>query len=264
MEYIDIDNSRIRYTLIDGLPDNPCLVFLHEGLGCIEMWKDFPEQLCRRTGCPGLVYDRCGYGESSPLTRPRDIDYVHDYARTELSLLIDTILGDRDCILIGHSDGASIALIYGAADRPHLKAIVSEAAHVFVEEKTVAGIEAAHRHYLKHGVPGLIKYHGDKSDTIFKAWAEVWLSDWFRSWNIEALLPAVTCPVLAIQGVEDAYGTVKQVESIVANVTGPAEPLIIEGCGHTPHLECKHTVMTSIQGFIDRQLVIMGNNGVRS
>lgn len=254
MGYIDINNSRICYTRIDGHPDNPCLVFLHEGLGCIEMWKEFPDHLCRRTGCPGLIYDRHGYGKSSPLTRTRDIDYVHEYARTELNLLIDTILGNQPCILVGHSDGASIALIYGAAHRPHLKAIVSEAAHVFVEDKTIAGIEIAHRHYLENGVPGLVKYHGHKTDIIFKAWAEIWLNDWFRSWNIEALLPEITCPVLAFQGAEDAYGTVKQVESIVSNVTGPAEPFIIEGCGHTPHLEREDMVLTTIQNFIKRYI----------
>lgn len=253
MQYIDINNSRIRYNRIDGHPDKHCLVFLHEGLGCIEMWKAFPDKLCRSTGCPGLVYDRCGYGKSSPLSRPRDINYVHAYARTELDLLLNMVLGDQSCILIGHSDGASIALIYGAARRPHLKAIVSEAAHVFVEDKTITGIKKAYHHYLQHGIPGLTKYHGDKSDTIFRAWAEVWLSDWFRSWNIESLLPAVSCPVLALQGAKDAYGTVKQVESIVSNVTGPAEPLIIEGCGHAPHLESERMVMATIQHFIDRQ-----------
>lgn len=254
MNFIEINKSRIRYLLIDGQPGRPYLVFLHEGLGCIEMWKDFPERLCRLTGCPGLLYDRQGHGQSSPLVRGRDINYVHEYARTELHLLLDTILTDHSFILVGHSEGASISLIYGAAARPRLKAVISEAAHVFVEDTTTAGVRLAYNHYLQHGAPGLIKYHGDKADTLFRAWAEVWLSDWFKPWNIEALLPEISCPVLAIQGAEDAYGTSKQVESIVSQVTGPAEPLIIGKCDHIPHLEYRDTVLESIQSFIDRYI----------
>ena len=252
MKFTNFDNCQIRYSLIDGCPDKPYLVFLHEGLGCIEMWKQFPENLCRQTGCPGLLYDRQGYGQSSPLTNDRDIDYVHQYAQTELSFLLDTILNDRSCILVGHSDGGSIALIYGAAYRPRLKAIVTIAAHVFVEKKTAEGIQLAYNKYLKQGAPGLIKYHGNKTDAIFRDWAEVWLSDWFRSWNLETLLPKIRCPVLAVQGADDEYGTAKQVESIVSCVTGPAEPLIIENCGHVPHLKCEDTVLAAANFFIDR------------
>lgn len=263
MDFLDLNNSRIRYSFIDGdtdgdtdgNTDRPYLVFLHEGLGCIEMWKDFPERLCRRTGCPGLLYDRQGYGQSSPLTQERDIGYVHAYAREELAPLLDALIGNHPFILVGHSDGASVALIYGSSRnryKPLLRGIISEAAHVFVEDVTIAGIREAYNHYQDEGVPRLIKYHGDKTETIFKAWAEVWLSDWFRAWNFEDLLPGVTCPVLAIQGAADAYGTAKQVEVIVSRTTGPAEPLLIENCGHAPHVECPDIVLTAMQDFIER------------
>jgi len=250
MQFVDIHTSRIRYQIIDGNPHKPYLVFLHEGLGCIEMWKEFPQRLCERTGCPGLLYDRQGYGQSSPLTKDRDIGYIHAYAREELTVLLDSVLPGRPVLLVGHSDGASIALIYGAAERPRLTGIISEAAHVFVEDVTTAGIRSAYRRYQQRGAPGLVKYHGDKTDTIFRAWAEVWISDWFQAWNIASLLPAVHCPVLSLQGADDAYGTAHQVEAIVSRVSGPAEPLILEDCGHTPHLEKPGPVLAAMQRFI--------------
>ena len=253
MNFVDINKNRIRYTLIEGDPCMPYLVFLHEGLGCIEMWKEFPVRLCRLCGCPGLLYDRQGYGQSSPFTLKRDIEYVHAYAQ-ELGLLLDILIGNRPFILVGHSDGASIALIYGAGEHHRLKAIVSEAAHVFVEAKTTAGVEAAYRHYRENGAPKLIKYHGDKTDALFRAWGEIWLSDWFQSWNIEKLLPEITCPVLVLQGTADAYGTMKQVEAIASQVSGPAEPIMIKGCGHTPHRECGDLVLAYVQDFIDRHV----------
>lgn len=251
-DYININNSRIRFQRIDGDPDKPHLVFLHEGLGCIEMWKDFPSRLCRLTKCPGLLYDRQGYGKSSALSKTRDINYVHDYATKELKPLLDSVLEDKSFILVGHSDGASIALIYGAADRLHLKGIISEAAHVFIEYSTIAGIKTADLKYDRNGARGLTKYHGSKTHTIFKAWSDTWRKQEFASWNIEDLLPAITCPVLVVQGENDAYGTTKQVDSIVSNVSGPAEPFLISACGHIPHLECTDTVLEVMQQFIDR------------
>lgn len=250
MTFIDINQARIRYALIDGDAGRPYLVFLHEGLGCIEMWKDFPARLCAGTGCPGLLYDRRGHGQSSPLTGDRGIGYVHACA-DELGLLLDTALAGRPFMLVGHSDGASIALIYGAAERPLLRAIVSEAAHVFVEARSVAGVRAAYGRYRQRGAEGLAKYHGDKTSSLFGAWAEVWTSGWFRSWNIEGLLPAVTCPVLAIQGADDAYGTNRQVESIVSRVAGPAQPLIVADCGHAPHFERSDEVLAPLAHFIN-------------
>ena len=250
--YITIDSARIRFTTIDGRKNKPVLVYLHEGLGCVEMWKDFPQLLCSRSQCPGLLYDRQGFGQSSPLSRERDLNYVHDYARRELAKLIDKLLGDRPFILVGHSDGASIALIYGAADRPGLRGIISEAAHVFVEEKTIAGIRAADQEYERLGPKGLTKYHGKKTPAVFKGWSAVWLSTRFRSWNIEALLPAIHCPVLALQGADDGYGTMEQIASIVSHVSGTVEPAILANCGHTPHRQCPDTALPLMEHFINR------------
>lgn len=251
-EHITIDDARIRVERIDGTADKPVLIFLHEGLGCIEMWKDFPGDLCRLTQCPGLLYDRQGFGGSSPLTRERDINYVHDYARRELAALVKQLIPDKAYILIGHSDGASIALIHGATDRPGLRGIISEAAHVFVEEKTIEGIRAADQEYARYGPKGLTKYHGSRTHAVFEGWSATWLSNWFRPWNIEALLPAVNCPVLAIQGANDGYGTSKQIDSIISNLSGPVEPAIIPECGHTPHRQCPERVLPLMRDFIAR------------
>ena len=226
-DFITIDSVRIRFETIDGREDKPVLVFLHEGLGCVEMWKDFPQLLCSRSQCPGLLYDRQGFGKSSPLSRERDINYVHEYAHRELAALLEKLLVDRPYILVGHSDGASIALIYGATDRPGLRGIISEAAHVFLEHKTVAGIRAADQEYERLGPKGLTKYHGSRTHAVFKGWSAVWLSSWFRSWNIEGLLTAIDCPVLALQGKDDAYGTMAQIDSIVSHVSGQVEPALI-------------------------------------
>ncbi|WP_084692729.1 alpha/beta fold hydrolase [Thalassomonas actiniarum] len=248
----------ISYQLIPvAAADNkPYLVFLHEGLGCQAMWKGFPELLCRATGCPGLVYDRLGYGQSSPLTQTRTIDYMHDYARQELPRVLEAVIPGKTFILIGHSDGGSISLIYGAGHKnrqaPLLKGIITEAAHVFVEPETIAGIEAADLAWQAGKLKGLAKYHGDKTESLFKAWADTWLTSWFKHWNIEALLPEITVPLLAIQGEDDQYGSTAQVDAIVQQSSGPAEGKMIKDCQHTPHLEAQEAVLRQMTGFINR------------
>ena len=251
-EYITIDDAKIRFKRIEGDAEKPTLVFLHEGLGCIEMWKDFPAELCRLTRCSGLLYDRQGFGGSSSLSRKRDINYVHDYACSELTTLVQKLIPNKAHILIGHSDGASIALIYGATEQPRLRGIVSEAAHVFVEEKTIKGIKAADRQYERYGPKGLTKYHGSRTHAVFKGWSITWLSDWFRSWNIEALLPAVKCPVQTIQGADDAYGTIGQIDSICSQVSGQVEPVFIPDCSHRPHHQCPEMALPRMREFIRR------------
>ncbi|WDP93381.1 MAG: alpha/beta hydrolase [Desulfobacter sp.] len=242
--------QRIRYKLIEGRPGAPFLVFLHEGLGCIPMWREFPEKLCRRTGCPGLVYDRNGYGGSSPLKGARTIHYLHDYALNELPRVLDALIPDRPFVLVGHSDGGSIALIYGAEQNPLLMGIITEAAHVFVEEKTIAGIREADRAFEAGRLKGLAKYHGEKTPGIFKAWSDTWRRDGFKYWNLEYLLPSITCPLLAIQGRDDQYGSPGQVDSIVENTSGPAQGIMAADCGHIPHLEQPETILKSMSRFI--------------
>ncbi len=242
--------DRIHCEMIEGDSAYPVLVFLHEGLGCQAMWKDFPARLCGMTGCPGLIYDRVGYGKSSPLAKTRTIHYVHEYALFELPFVIGQVIPDRPYILIGHSDGGSMALIY-AAERPaHLKGVVTEAAHVFVEPETIAGIHDAVAAYNSGRLDGLKRYHGEKSDAMFRSWSDTWLSKEFRSWNIEYLLPSILCPLLVIQGCDDQYGTKRQVETIVAGVSGFAESVLLDGCGHTPHHDQPETVAARMSVFI--------------
>jgi pimeloyl-ACP methyl ester carboxylesterase len=245
-------NKTIHYKVISGKSSNPHLIFLHEGLGCTALWKDFPEQLCHKTQCAGLVYDRLGYGLSSPMEATRTIHYLHDYALKELPLVIESIIPQESYILVGHSDGGSISLIFGAEKPSLLKAIITEAAHVFVESETVAGIRVAHESFARGKLNGLYKYHGPKTDRTFKAWSETWLSAWFRPWNIEYALPSIECAVLAIQGRDDQYGTENQVNSIVAKVTGGAESCFVPHCGHSPHSEQPERLVQIMSEFIER------------
>lgn len=239
----------LYYELVPGLKERPCLVFLHEGLGCTDLWKDFPKRLCDLTGCPGLVYDRRGYGRSSPLAGPRTIHYLHEYALLELPRVLAAVIPDRDYLVIGHSDGGSIALIH-AAERPAgLRGIITEAAHVFVEQETVDGIRAADDAYLAGKLHRLARYHGDKTDTTFKAWSRTWITEGFRHWNIEYLLPSIQVPALVMQGVQDQYATAAQVTAIVGRV-GNREAVMIPHCGHTPHQEQPELTLQRMATFI--------------
>ena len=214
------------------------------------MWGDFPELLCRTTGCPGLIYDRLGYGKSSPLSHTPTVHYLHEYALQELPRLLERVLPDSPFILIGHSDGGSIGLIFGAERPSLLKGIITEAAHVFVDQKTITGIRMISEAWAKGKLKGLKKYHGDKTDALFKAWSETWLSKWFNSWNIEYLLPSIDVPLLVIQGSEDQYGSRQQATSIASKTSGDSELSIIEDCRHIPHLEKQHVVLALMADFI--------------
>lgn len=254
MPLLELDSRhRLHYQTIAGQPNRPWLVFLHEGLGSVGQWRTFPEQLCDRTGCPGLIYDRSGYGQSSPLQRPRTIHYLHDYALQELPRVIKALIAGQPFILIGHSDGGSIALIFGAERHPLLKAIITISAHVFVEQVSLDGIRSAQEAFARGKLTsGLARFHGERSEAMFKAWAETWTSPWFRSWNIEYLLPAIEVPLLVLQGRDDHYGTSAQVDAIVGQTGGPATPLLLEGCGHCPHLDFPELTLDLTACFVNR------------
>jgi pimeloyl-ACP methyl ester carboxylesterase len=226
----------------------PTIIFLHEGLGSIAQWRDFPERVSIATGLPAFVYERWGHGKSEPLTGPRRSDYLHDEARV-LGEIADICTG-RDVILIGHSDGGSIALLYASSSRT-VRGVVTEAAHVFVEDVSVEGIRKAVTAFGKEGLrEKLARFHGPNTDAVFWGWADIWLSPEFRSWNIESCLKGVACPVLAIQGRDDEYGTPAQVEAIVKGAGGRADALLIEGCGHVPHFQAPGQVLSAIIRFI--------------
>jgi pimeloyl-ACP methyl ester carboxylesterase len=231
-------------------PAGPTLVFLHEGLGSIAQWRDFPLAVSRAVQLPAVVYERGGYGNADPLDGPRSIRYIHEEALQSLPEVLRQLQVD-DAILIGHSDGGSIALIFAAARPDKVRGIITEAAHVFVEEVTLAGLREAVRIYASTDLPErLSRYHGSNTGAAFRGWSETWLSPAFRDWNIEEYLPGVCCPVLAIQGRDDEYGTPAQVEAIVNGVTGPAESLIVADCGHVPHLQAREKVLAAMTRFI--------------
>lgn len=240
----------LYYQLIDGNPEKPCLVFLHEGLGCTAMWKNFPEKLCKLTGCSGLIYDRLGYGKSSALSKKRTVHYMHDYALNELPFVLEQLIPEKEFILIGHSDGGSISLLNAAEQPKLLKAVITEAAHIFVEQITLDGIVEADKAWQQGKLSGLEKYHTEKTTSIFKAWSETWQTPCFKYWNIEYALPAIEVPLLVIQGKDDQYGSIKQVEHISQQVTGKTETAIVDNCGHIPHIEASDSVMELMINFI--------------
>lgn len=228
----------------------PVLVFLHDSLGCIRLWRDFPEQLAQATGCPALIYDRQGYGQSSPFQSiNRSLNYLEQEADV-LDRLLEK-LQIPQAILFGHSDGGSIALIAAAKYKSRINAIITEGAHVFVEEVTLEGIRAAVEAYQTTDLPQkLQKYHGAKTEAVFRAWTETWLSGSFQSWNIEHFLPSILCPALIIQGEQDEYGTLAQVEAVVQQAQGPVQQLILPDIGHTPHREAPEQVLEKSAHFI--------------
>lgn len=234
---------------IEGEAGRPVLVFLHEGLGCTAMWKGFPRALCESVGCPGLLYDRRGFGQSPAAMGARTVHYLHESALSELPAVLAATVSGRDYWLIGHSDGGSIALIHGAERPAGLRGIVTEAAHVFVESVTLDGVRAATDAFEEGKLKGLAKYHGAKTNAVFEDWSRTWLSPWFQSWNIEYLLPSVTVPVLAIQGSADQYGTKAQVEAIAKRVVSGVAA-IVEGCGHSPHEDDPLRVIELITDFV--------------
>ena len=229
------------------------IVFLHEALGSIPQWKRFPAELCQASGRPGLVYERFGSGGSPPFPRPRESTYLRDEVATLSAFLAAT--GTDRPVLFGHSDGGTIALLFAAAFPGTCRAVVAEAAHVFVEDVTIAGIREAEERWRTTDLPKrLSRHHGEKTEALFRAWADTWTLPGFRSWNVETELSSVTAPVLVLQGEGDAYGTPAQVDAIARGVGGPSETLLLPGCGHVPHLEKPAGVVRATLDFLARHL----------
>lgn len=252
--WAQLQGARLRLARLrsDGRwqPNRPVLVLLHEGLGCIELWRDFPHRLAERTGLDALVYDRPGYGGSAPDPEPRGADYLHREAAERLPALLEQE-GIRSPLLVGHSDGGSIALLHAAAHP--VAACITMAAHVLVEEVTLEGIRAARRAWQDTDLRRrLSRYHGANTDWAYRSWVETWLAPWFRDWNMEAELAGVTAPVLAMQGEADQYGSPDQVRRIVGGCAGPAEPCLLPHCGHSPHREQPGATVEAIAGFLER------------
>lgn len=223
------------------------LIFLHEGLGSAGLWRDFPAAVAAATGHPALVYSRYGYGGSEVLAEARGVDYMHHEALVVLPAL-HAELGIDNPILVGHSDGASIALIH--AGRWPVRALVLEAAHVFVEDISIAGIEAAKTAYATTDLPQRLARHHADVDKTFCGWNDIWLDPAFRSWNIEEYLGAIACPTLVIQGADDEYGTPAQVAAIAGQVAGPVETHLLPACGHAPHRDQRDQTLDAIARFL--------------
>ena len=249
-ETLLLDGRELEYRLATPYPGRPTLIFLHEGLGCLAMWRDFPEQLARATRCNYLVYSRLGYGRSDPAPLPRPVRYLEDEAITSLPQLISK-LGIAEHLLIGHSDGGSIALIYAGQFAPDsLLGIVTEAAHVFNESLSIQSISETKQAYLKSDLRAKLARYHVHVDNAFWGWNDIWLHPDFVAWNIEQYLPGVCAPLLVMQGADDQYGTVRQVEAIANGVSGPVERCILADCRHTPHREQFAQTLTAMKAFI--------------
>ena len=250
MPQISIAGHKLEIERIKGA--GATLVFLHEGLGSIRQWRDFPRQIAEATGCHALVYDRYGYGQSAVLKEKRvSLRFMHEAALKELPALLKKLKIENP-ILVGHSDGGSIALIH-AGSFP-VRGVVTMAAHVFVEDFGLKSIEAINRGFETSGLAQRLgKYHKDPAKT-FHLWADAWLDPEFRKWNIEEFLPQIRCPVLAIQGEGDEYGTMAQMEAIKRQVKGPCELLKLKECGHAPFRDRPGKVLTAIAKFVRKTL----------
>lgn len=233
-----------------GPEEAPTLVFLHDGLGAAGSWSRFAPDLAAALGCGALVYSRAGYGASDPVPLPRPVEFMHHEALVVLPGILEGH-GIRRAVLVGHSDGASISLIHAAraSTRDRVLALALEAPHVFVEPLTVSSIAALRERY-EEVREKLERLHGPGTDATFEGWADVWLRPEFLAWDIQDLLPSVACPVLVVQGEEDEFGTVRQVEAIARRASGPVETVLLPGCGHSPHFQRREETLAAMTAFL--------------
>lgn len=238
--------------------DAPTVVFLHEGLGSVAMWRNFPQRLCDAAGVHGIVYSRPGYGRSTPRAAHErwGLDFMHRQAYELLPALLDALHVDRDARppwLLGHSDGGSIALLHAARFARQVAGVVAMAPHLFVEELSIASIQQARHHYEHTDLrQRLARYHDDP-DSAFWGWNDIWLDPPFAHWNIEDEIAPIACPLLAIQGIDDEYGTLEQIRAIARRV--PHTVLVeLARCGHSPHRDQTLRVIDEVARFIEQAL----------
>lgn len=250
VERVSVGDCKLEVGQLPGREDLAPLVLLHEGLGCLSLWRSFPARLSELTGRRVVAYSRSGYGQSDPASLPRPVDYMHREALEVLPALVDLVELGRP-VLVGHSDGASIALIYAGAAVGDVESLVLLAPHVFVEERTLEGIRAARRAYLEQDLAArLAKYHAEP-DNAFWGWNDAWLSPGFMDWNIERFLPAISAPVLAVQDRDDPYGTPRQVEVIACKVGGRVRTHLLEGNSHSPHLDHADETLQVVSAWLE-------------
>jgi pimeloyl-ACP methyl ester carboxylesterase len=241
LEYVDHPARRA------GLP---VILMLHEGLGCVAMWRHFPQRLAETTGCRVIAWSRAGYGHSQPYAEARTPRYMHREALEALPALLAELQIERP-LLLGHSDGASIALIFAGAFPDVPAGVIVMAPHEFVEEETLAGIRAARTAWATTDLPHRLgRYHAD-APRVFAEWNDCWLGPDFRDWNIEEYLPAIRCPLLAIQGEDDEYATMRQID-VIAEQVPDTMLLKLSHCGHSPHRDQAAMVLWAVGNFVER------------
>ena len=252
MKHILVQGLKLEYRDFPASAEGrPTLLLLHEGLGCVTMWRHFPEKLAAATGCRVLVWSRAGYGGSDAHAAPRTPRYMHREGEEMLPAFI-AALGIEKPLLVGHSDGGSIALIFAGAFPEAPLGVAVMAPHEFVEEITLAGIRDARDAWQTTDLPQkLARYHHTQTERVFSDWNDTWLSPAFRDWNIESYLPKIRCPVFAIQGEDDEYATMRQIDVIAEQVPG-SQLLKLPKCGHSPHRDQEAAVLASLAGFVSR------------
>lgn len=247
MASISVAGVNLDYRSIPG--EGPALVFLHEGIGSQGLWRSFPDTIAAETGLPAVVYSRHGHGWSDPITEPRTPRFMHDEALIVLPELFEK-LEIENPILVGHSDGASIALIYAGAGCWPVRATVAIAPHVFVEEECLIGVDAARRAFEEDVLAEkMAKHHHDAAGTFY-GWHDIWRNPDFRDWNLEGDITGVECPLLLIQCAGDEYGTVRQLDAVEAAVAGPVERVWLDDCGHSAHLDQPEAVAAAVIDFV--------------
>jgi len=252
--YIQRDGYQLFTKQIDRFPENinkPALVFLHDSWGCNEMWGDFPDRMVELSGLNGLLYDRRGYGQSSPFAITQRTEYyLHDEAH-ELMEVLDACQ-IQNAVIYGHSDGATIALLAAALYPERIKGLILEGAHSFIEDSGKAAVlETRERAKETSLLASLGKYHGDKTPELFRLWHETWLSDYFAAWTIVPLLADITCPVLAFQGEHDEFGSIEQLKVLRKEIKAVVTIAEIATAGHTPRKEAEEETMEWVSGFFE-------------
>ena len=257
---------RIEYAWVGDDDAVPVVVFLHEGLGSLAMWKDYPQALCRAAGARGLVFSREGYGRSTPRRNGErwPVSFMHRQAHDVLPALLAHLGVVAPPWLFGHSDGGSIALLFAAAHPARVAGVVAVAPHVFVEDVAVRSIDATRTTYLATDLRARLARYHDDPDSAFWGWNDIWLDPAFRAWNIESALPRIACPLLVVQGEDDEYGTMAQVDRI-ARAVPQARVVKLPACGHSPHRDQPEALTAAVVAFLreHRDAALRSGAGLR-
>jgi pimeloyl-ACP methyl ester carboxylesterase len=253
--FLDLGAMRLEYRMIGPRPDSaPIIVMLHEGLGCVGLWGDFPDRLATATGTGVFVYSRAGYGRSSPVDLPRPLSFMHEEARDVLPRLLAAI-GFRRGLLFGHSDGASIAAIYAGSVQDHrVRGLILMAPHFFTEDKGIAEIARARAAYAGTDLRARLARWHEHVDNAFKGWNDAWLDPDFRNWDITDALPYIRVPILIVQGERDQYATPRQIEVAERECSCPVEVALLPGIRHAPHREAPAATLRAVSDFAIRLL----------